>query len=218
MPIPPMMSHPYLGPSFSGEEIKEALEAHGLAYKRVPFSELPSHTAKRIADGQIVAWFQGGMEFGPRALGNRSILGDPRDYNIRTVLNTKIKHREIFRPFCPSCLEEDLHEWFQIPMSTIPDMAKYMLGAFQIQPDKLDLVPAVVHEDGSCRIQAVLKMTNPLYHELLSEFKRLTGVPLFLNTSFNDQEPINCTVEDAIETVGRTKIDCLIMGEYVVEL
>jgi len=219
VPLTPLaMHHPYLGPSFSNDYIFKAVSSANLSFTRFELDALPREAAKLVAAGDIVAWFQGGMELGPRALGNRSILGDPRNNDIREILNVKIKHRELFRPFCPSVLEEEAHNWFELPEGPIPHIAKHMLGAFPVKREKSLMIPSVVHVDMTCRIQAVSKDTNPLYHKLISEFNELTGIPMLLNTSFNDQEPINCTPEDAIETVLRTGIDWLIMGEYMIKL
>jgi carbamoyltransferase len=204
---------PYMGPSFSDEEMKEALEKNGLSYESV--DDIETAAAKLVADGAIVAWFQGAMEIGPRALGNRTLLADPRNKNVRALLNKKVKHREPFRPFCPSVLEERAKDWFDIGEG-IPSPARYMIGAFDALADKRDSISAVVHADGTSRIQAVSKETNPKYHRLIEEFERLTGVPLVLNTSFNDQEPIVCTPQDAINTFLKTKIDCLVMGDFLV--
>jgi carbamoyltransferase len=164
-----------------------------------------------IADGNVVAWFQGRMEFGPRALGNRSLLGDPRRPDTREIFNQRVKHRETFRPFAPSVLAEHADEWFDVGRPTISH--DYMLFACAVKPDKKDRIPAVLHQDGTARVQIVRREANPRYHELVSHFYARTGVPLVLNTSFNDNEPIVCTPAHAIATFRNTLIDALFMGD-----
>src|SRR5204862_4598640 len=143
---------------------------------------------RAIADGKMVGWFQGRMEWGPRALGNRSVLADPRNAGIKDILNAKIKRRESFRPFAPSILREAVAEWFETD-----DDVPFMMQVYQIREDKRRLIPAVTHVDGSGRLQTVTRDTNPLYHDLISTFHSLTGVPMLLNTSFNENEPVVCT-------------------------
>lgn len=202
---------PYLGPSFLDEEIQEALDARGLAYQR--FERTEEVAARLIAEGKVVGWFQGAMEIGPRALGNRSILADPRCPDMTSVLNLKVKHREPFRPFCPSVLAHKAGEWFHIDRPALP--ASYMLAAFRVREGRAGAIPAVVHIDGTSRIQLVRREINPRFFALISEFERLTGVPLVLNTSFNDDEPIVCTPADAVATFLRTRIDALVAGSFV---
>ncbi len=204
---------PYLGPQFSNEEIREALDKHGLIYTKP--ENIEHVAAKLIAEGKIVAWFQGRMELGPRALGNRSILADPRNPNIASELNSKVKYREPFRPLCPSVLEEEAAHWFDLG-SKLMSPAKYMISTYKVQPSKRDLIPAVVHVDGTGRIQSVSKEGNPKYHALISEFHRLTGVPIVLNTSFNVREPIICTPQEAVRTFLSTRIDYLAIGDFLV--
>ena len=204
---------PYLGPCYSDLEIQTALESRGLSYQY--YDNIEEKTARLLADGMIIAWFQGRMELGPRALGNRSLLADPRSNNTVEIMNTKVKHREAFRPFCPSVLAERATEWFELP-DPLPDVADYMLGAFRAKQEKAPLIPAVVHFDGTSRIQAVRRETNPRFHRLLTEMEQLTGVPILLNTSFNDQEPIVCTPDDAIATFLKTQIDFLVIESYLV--
>jgi carbamoyltransferase len=167
-----------------------------------------------IADGNIVAWFQGRMEFGPRALGNRSLLGDPRWPDTREIFNRRVKHREEFRPFAPSVLAEHAHEWFEVGQDSLSN--DYMLFACPAKPDRRDRVPAVLHCDGTARVQIVRRKANPRFHELLSHFHAQTGVPMVLNTSFNDNEPIVCTPAHAIATFCKTRIDALFMGRVYV--
>src|SRR5438445_10272693 len=152
------------------------------------------------------------MEWGPRALGNRSILADPRRPDIKEILNTKIKRRELFRPFAPSILREAVADWFEQD-----DDVPFMMEVFQIRPEKRSLLPAVCHVDGSGRLQTVHAETNPLYHRLISEFCRLTSVPLVLNTSFNENEPVVCRPEEALDCFLRTKMDLLALGNFWIE-
>lgn len=203
---------PYLGPEFTNQEIQSVLDTYGLFYKQVDNVEF--RASHLLADGCIIAWFQGRMEIGPRALGNRSLLADPRRTEVTKLMNIKVKHREAFRPFCPSVLAEKADEWFELP-DPIPDVADYMLGAFRAKKDKAGQIPAVVHFDGTCRIQTVRHNTNPRFHQLLTEMEKRTGVPVLLNTSFNDQEPIVCTPKDAVKTFLKTRIDYLVIGDFI---
>jgi carbamoyltransferase len=164
-----------------------------------------------IADGKIVAWFQGRMEFGPRALGNRSLLADPRRPDMRNILNQRIKHREDFRPFAPSVIAEHADEWFEVGSHTTSH--EFMLFACPVKPDRRDRIPAIVHKDGSARLQVVSRQSNPRFHELISCFAAHTGVPVVINTSFNDSEPIVCTPADAIVTFRKSGIDALFMDD-----
>jgi len=204
---------PYLGPDYSNEQIKTVLDHYGLRYQYQ--ENIEATTAHLLVDGHIIAWFQGRMELGPRALGNRSLLADPRRQEVTDLMNIKVKHREAFRPFCPSVLAEKANEWFDLPDPT-PEIANYMLGAFRVNKEKAHLIPAVVHFDGTCRIQTVREDTNPRFHQLLTEMDKRTGVPVLLNTSFNDQEPIVCTPQDAVKTYLKTNIDYLVIGDYLV--
>jgi carbamoyltransferase len=210
---PPQRGHstPYLGPSFKRREILEAVKSAGLKARQ---SKSPAReAAKMIADGKIVAWFQGRMEFGPRALGNRSLLADPRRVEMRDILNQKVKHREDFRPFAPSVLSEHADEWFDVgPRSASHE---FMLFTPKVKADKLNRIPAVVHKDGTARVQLVSRKLNPRYHELISRFHELTGVPIVVNTSFNDSEPIVCTPTDAIVTFRKSGIDALVMDDVI---
>ena len=204
---------PYLGPSYSDSEMADALEQNGLAYEKC--DNIEQTAARLIADGNIVGWFQGRMEIGPRALGNRSLLADPRKPETVALLNSKVKHREAFRPFCPSVLADKAGEWVELP-NEMPKVADYMLGAFKVLPDKKHIIPAVTHFDGTSRIHTVHKEVNPKYYKLIAEMEKLTGVPLVLNTSFNDGEPVVCSPQDAINTFQKTSIDCLVLGTYLV--
>jgi predicted NodU family carbamoyl transferase len=214
------LSSPYLGPQFSSDQIWELLgarmqEIRGADCRVSQMSSehlLCTRTAQAIADGKVVGWFQGRMEWGPRALGNRSILGDPRRADMKDILNAKIKRRESFRPFAPSILREAVAEWFEQD-----DDVPYMMQVFQIREEKQSLLPAVCHVDGSGRLQTVHRETNPLYHQLISAFCSLTSIPLVLNTSFNENEPVVCRPEEALDCFLRTKMDVLVMGSFYVE-
>lgn len=207
------IKHAYWGPEFSNKEIEKALKDNDLPYKTP--QTLESTVAKLISKGSIVAWFQGRMETGPRALGNRSILADPRSPVIKDELNRKVKFREIFRPLCPSVLSEKANDWFELKEGH-PSPMEYMLMAVEIKKGKEEIVPAISHIDNTSRIQLVKKEINPRYHKLLTEFEALTGIPIVLNTSFNIQEPIVCTPQDAINTFKRSKIDYLAIGDYLI--
>ena len=152
------------------------------------------------------------MEWGPRALGNRSILGDPRRGDMKDILNLKIKRRESFRPFAPSILRESVSDWFEQD-----DDVPFMMQVYPIRKDKQASIPAVTHVDGSGRLQTVMADTNPRYHRLISAFGKLTGVPILLNTSFNENEPVVCTPEEALDCFLRTKMDVLVLGDWIVE-
>lgn len=203
----------FLGPSFTSQEIRESLDARCLTYEE--FDDVERKAAELLAAGKIVAWFQGAVEVGPRALGNRSILCDPRSKNAVALLNQKVKRRESFRPLCPSVLADKATDWFEISSET-PSAAKYMLCTFNVLDDRKDLIPAVTHVDGTARIQAVEKHSNPRFYHLIEEFEKLTGVPVLLNTSFNVQEPIVCSPEDALNTFLKSGIDFLAIGNFLV--
>lgn len=205
------MKHAYWGPSFSSSEVEKVLQEYGLRYARS--DNVEQQVARLVSQGCVVGFFQGRMEVGPRALGNRSLLADPRNPNMREILNQKVKHREYFRPFAPSVLDEEARAWFQIGKETAA--AEFMLIAYPVQERVRERIPAVVHVDGTSRIQTVRREINPRFHKLISEFQRLTGVPVVLNTSFNDSEPIVCAPEDAIETFLKTEIDYLAIGDFI---
>jgi carbamoyltransferase len=207
-----VMDHAYWGPEYSDREIGAVLQAQNCAREHVADqSALLRRTAQAIADGAVVGWFQGRMEWGPRALGNRSIVCDPRRADMKEVLNTKIKRRESFRPFAPSILREAAGEWFETD-----DDVPFMMQVHQIRAEKRALIPAVTHVDGSGRLQTVTREANPRYHGLLSEFGTLTGVPLVLNTSFNENEPVVCRPQEALDCFLRTSMDVLVMGNWFV--
>ena len=204
--------HTYLGARFSDEEILAVLDNAEVSYTK--HDNLAEQVAPLLAQGKVVGWFQDAMEFGPRALGNRSLLADPRDPEMVKRLNRLVKHREDHRPFCPSVLTEYADQWFDI--KKVAEASRYMLMAYPANSQLKDQIPAVVHVDGTSRIQRVDKVSNAKYHALISEFNRLTGVPMLLNTSFNDREPIVCTPQNAVNTLMRTKIDYLAIGSYLV--
>jgi carbamoyltransferase len=187
------------------------LESAGCVFHHLKKSELVKQTAAAIAEGQIVGWYQGKMEFGPRALGNRSILADPRSKEMKDVLNSRIKYREPFRPFCPSILAERVGEYFETDYPS-----PFMVMAYKIKPSQRDRIAAVTHGDGTGRLQTIEKDVNPLYWKLIDEFGRLTGVPVLLNTSFNENEPIVSTPAEAISCFLRTRMDVLAIGSYLV--
>ncbi len=172
---------------------------------------LCARTAQAITEGKVIGWFQGRMEWGPRALGNRSILGDPRRADMKDILNLKIKRRESFRPFAPSILREHVTEWFEQE-----DDVPFMMEVFQVRSEKRALVPATTHVDGSGRLQTVHKDTNPRYHRLIESYRALTGVPMVLNTSFNENEPVVCRPQEALDCFLRTKMDVLVLGDWMV--
>jgi carbamoyltransferase len=206
------LNHPYWGPEYSNEQIKKILS---FANIRSTVCQNPAQKAAQlISEGNVVAWFQGKMEMGPRALGNRSLLADPRRQDMRDILNKKVKHREEFRPFAPSILKEQADKWFEISANSIS--SDFMLFAYKAKSEKQQQIPAVVHIDGTSRIQTVSKQSNPLYHSLINYFYQLTEVPLVLNTSFNDSEPIVMSPQDALATFQKTDIDALFLGSHLI--
>jgi carbamoyltransferase len=201
----------YLGPEFSETEIESALQASGLAYHRP--ADIARFAAQQVADGKIIGWFQGRMECGPRALGNRSILADPRDPDSKARLNEKIKHREPFRPFAPSVLLERAGDYF---VSDHP--SPVMLLVYDVAAHRRAEVPAITHVDGSARVQTVARDENRRYWELIKSFEDITGVPMVVNTSFNDnEEPIVCAPEDAVRCFRKTELDGLAIGPFWVQ-
>ncbi|HEV2861499.1 MAG TPA: carbamoyltransferase, partial [Pyrinomonadaceae bacterium] len=222
-----VMDHAYYGPSFTNDECRAALDAAGLKYETLPDEELLPRVARIIADGGIIGWFQGRMEFGPRALGGRSILGDPRSPSMQKTLNLRVKYRESFRPFAPAVLAEDVAEWFEHDrpspyMLIVADVVQRRRRAMTADEealfgiDKLNVarsdIPAVTHVDYSARLQTVHADTNPRFHALLSRFKALTGCPVLVNTSFNVRgEPIVCTPEDAFRCFMGSDLDLLVV-------
>ena len=201
----------YVGPSFSNDEIKSFLEENNIDYEYLTREQLLQTTAKLISEQNVVGWYQGKIEWGPRALGNRSILADPRDSKMKDVLNEKIKHRELFRPFAPSILEEYVSEYFDL---NIP--SPYMLFVAKVK--KPDKIPAVTHVDGTGRLQTVSREANPLYYDLINDFYKITGVPVLVNTSMNVRgEPIVNTPEQAYAMIIKTEMDYIMMGNYMIQ-
>lgn len=213
-----VMDHAYWGPGFDEEQInavmaprRAELAAQGCRVEQVNSGqEISTRAAQAIADGKVVGWFQGRMEWGPRALGNRSILGDPRRANMKDTLNLKIKRRESFRPFAPSILREMVPAWFETD-----DDVPFMMQVFQVREEQRHLIPAVTHVDGSGRLQTVSRDTNPAYYDLIDAFHTMTGVPIVLNTSFNENEPVVCRPEEALDCFLRTKMDVLVLGNWM---
>ena len=205
-----ILENVYVGPSYSNNEIKSFLDSNRISYERLENSELLEKTAQLIAHGNIVGWYQGKMEWGPRALGCRSILADPRKAEMKDILNEKIKHRESFRPFAPSILDDHISEFFEIDRAS-----PYMLMVAPVK--KPQEIPAVTHVDGTGRLQTVHKNANPLYYDLINEFYKITGVPVIINTSMNVMgEPIVNTPEQAYQMIVKTDMDCIVLGNYLV--
>jgi carbamoyltransferase len=215
-----VMEHGYWGPEFGDVEIAAALDAEQAAIDRSRCARrrwadpnaLDTWTAAQIAAGRVVGWFQGRMEWGARALGNRSIVADPRRADMREIINTRIKFRERFRPFAPSVLEESLDDYF---VGAVPD--PFMQQVYPVRPDKRAVVPAITHVDGSGRLQTVSRRSNPRYWNLISAFSRVSGVPMLLNTSFNENEPIVLRPQEALDCFLRTHMDVIVMGAHSVE-
>lgn len=206
------MQHVYLGPAFSDCEIESQLARTNVSYQRLSEEQLIDRTAHDLAQGKIIGWFQGRTEFGPRALGNRSILADPRRKDMKDVLNARIKFREPFRPFCPSIIAEAVSDYFE---NNYP--SPFMVQAYKIRPNQRELIPAVTHQDGTGRLQTVERSLNPRYWELLKRFGELTGIPVLINTSFNENEPIVNTPVEALDCFLRTNMDGLVMGSFLLE-
>jgi len=203
------LNHAYLGPEYGDSEVRHAVEAAGLDYEWIDDEqELVERTAGRIAAGDVVGWFQGRSEWGPRALGNRSIVVDPRRTDMKDILNERIKRREEFRPFAPSILVDRCGEYFE---QSYP--VPFMLQVYQVRPEKRAEIPAVTHVDGSGRLQTVSRESNALYYRLISAFGEQTGTPVLLNTSFNENEPIVNQPSQAIDCYSRTKMDTLVVGK-----
>ena len=215
---PDPMPDAYLGPSFSNGEIKalidgqkSRIESAGCLIRSLDWDLLITKIVEALVSGKVVGWFQGRMEWGARALGNRSIVGDPRREDMRTILNEKIKRRESFRPFAPSILREHVSQWFEVD-----DDVPYMQKVYKIQKHRKSKIPAVTHVDGSGRLQTVTAKQNPLYYRLISAFFEQTGVPVLLNTSFNENEPIVCRPEEALDCFLRTEMDVLALENTLI--
>jgi carbamoyltransferase len=214
------LKHAQWGPEFGDDVIRKDLREKGQELEKAEClirkidsdEELCRFTAKRIAEGKVVGWFQGRMEWGPRALGNRSIVADPRSAAMKDLLNKRIKRRESFRPFSPSILAERVAHYFEETCSS-----PFMLMAYKVRQEKRAVIPAATHVDGTGRVQTVAREENPLYWKLIKEFENLTGAPVLLNTSFNENEPIVCSPDEAIDCFLRTEMDLLVMGKHVAE-
>jgi carbamoyltransferase len=206
-----VMEHAYTGPEYSDEECAAAARAAGFEPERLDDDRLFGEVARAIEAGDVVGWFQGRMEFGPRALGNRSIVVDPRRADMKDILNARIKHREPFRPFAPSILAEATGDWFEQDYTS-----PFMVLVYKTKAERRVQIPAVNHVDDTGRLQTVEERVSPRYHRLISEFARLTGVPVVLNTSFNENEPIVMTPGQAVDTFAKTKMDLLVLGNQVV--
>jgi carbamoyltransferase len=205
---PKALRHAYLGPEYQPQQLRAVLEACGAAYDEP--ADLEAVVADDLEAGRIVGWFQGRMEFGPRALGSRSILADPRRAEMKDLLNHRVKYREPFRPFTPSVLDEAVAEYFEQPMHS-----PFMTITFRARPGRGQQIPAVVHDDGTVRVQSVTRQANPRYHRLISQFAERTGVPVLLNTSLNVKgQPICCGPREALSTYFTTGMDCLALGPY----
>ena len=212
-----VMDHAGWGPEFSPQNVRQSVQSLGAPNDEASIEELDEApllqaTARHIADGKVVGWFQGRVEWGPRALGQRSILADPRRPEMKDILNRRIKHREIFRPFAPSILEEATSEFFETAHPS-----PFMTFAYSVRPEKRGVIPAPTHVDGTARLQTVSRTSNPLYWKLLRVFGDQTGVPVVLNTSFNDNEPIVCRPEEALDCFRRTQMDVLVMGNFILQ-
>lgn len=226
---PSTLKSPYIGPSFSNDYIEKLLSSNQLSQSLSKISckitrlgemnicdedAFCLYVAKMLDEGNVVGWFQGKMEWGPRALGNRSILGDPRNPKMQEILNVKIKRRESFRPFAPSILKSKVHEWFEIPDSGDINVP-YMMKVYKIREEQRPKIPAVTHVDGTGRLQTVTRELNNRYCHLIESFNKLTGIPILLNTSFNENEPIVCTPEEAISCFLRTNMDMLVLNDFI---
>ena len=204
------MRHAYYGPEFSEDEIAATLRAAGVVAHFMDEKKLIDTAAREIAGGKVLGWYQGRMEFGPRALGNRSILADPRRSDMKDILNSRIKHREHFRPFCPSIRADRTGDFFAISYPS-----PFMVQAYPIRPERQAEVPAITHADGTGRLQTVEEDQNPLYWKLLTRFEELTGIPILLNTSFNENEPVVNTPAEALDCFLRTNMDVLVLGACI---
>jgi carbamoyltransferase len=214
-----VMDHAYWGPQYGSRDIAGTIEARHAeiaaagcaARETADEAELSARVAEMVTHGKVVGWFQGRMEWGPRALGNRSIICDPRRADIKPILNAKIKRRESFRPFAPSILDEAVAEWFEED-----DAVPFMMQVFQVREVKRAQVPAVTHVDGSGRLQTMHRHTNPRFYRLIEAFRDLSGIPMVLNTSFNENEPVVCQPDEALDCFLRTDMDVLCLGDFLI--
>jgi len=205
------MKHAFWGSSFSDAECRRVIEDHGVQAVRMDDASLTHAVVDLLCDGKVVGWFKGRMEFGARALGNRTLLADPRRGDMREIINTRIKFREKFRPFAPSVLEDHVSDYFEY---SVP--SPFMEKVVPIRAEKRAEIPAVTHVDGTGRLQTVDSETNPKYWDLISEFKKRTGVPMVLNTSLNENEPIVRTPEEALQCFLRTRMDAIVLESFLV--
>jgi len=206
------MNHAYLGPNYSDSVLAESAKNANFPSKLLSDDELFEYVSKLIASGKVVGWYQGASEWGPRALGNRSILGDPTRLDMKDIINKKIKKRESFRPFAPTVLKEYVSTYFEQDI-----LSPFMMHVVKVRKEWRERMPAITHVDGTARIQSIEKSTNPRYYELIDKFRKLTGVAVLLNTSFNENEPIVDTPEQAVSCFLRTDMDILVLGNYVIE-
>jgi len=211
-PRKPAIWSAYTGSHFSNDEIEAYLQSRNIQYKKLNDEELYDYVANRLVNAGVIGWFSGRSEFGPRALGGRSILADPRRTDAKDLLNAKIKRRESFRPFAPSILKEYVDEYF-----TVNDVVPFMEKVFPIKEDKKALIPAVTHADGTGRLQSVDASVSPRYYALIEQFRKKTGIPVLLNTSFNENEPIVNSPAEALDCFLRTQMDMLVMENIIVE-
>ena len=212
------MPHAYWGNTASDDELQTLLEQNATELRDCTIKhysseiELVDKVSSLIIEGKVIGWFQGAMEWGPRALGNRSILADPRRDDMKDILNSKIKRRESFRPFAPSVLREEVSDWFESD-AEVP----FMMKVFQVKEDKRARIPAVTHVDGSGRLQTVTEHSNSRYYRLISAFHQKTSVPMLLNTSFNENEPVVSSPAQALDCFLRTNMDVLVLNSYLIE-
>jgi carbamoyltransferase len=212
-----VMEHAFWGEEHSEAQVRSFLDRENIPYERLDDDRVLDRTVDALVDGQVVGWFQGRFEWGPRALGHRSIIADPRRSDMKDIVNTKIKFREPYRPFAPSVLNEAVHQYFDAPGVERQYPARFMLLVVDVKPDKYDVIPAVTHVDGTGRLQTVLREHNPRYYDLIRRFGDATGVPVILNTSFNLRgEPIVNTPREAFATFSRSGMDALVLGNCIV--
>jgi carbamoyltransferase len=213
-----VLENAYLGPDFSKEQIKRFLDKNHVEYREFKNNQkLIKTTAGLIHNNNIVAWFQGRMEFGPRALGNRSILANPCNKDMKDILNKKVKHREDFRPFAPAVCIEDVSKYFECD-NPLPEITNFMLAVYSIKKEWYKKIPSVTHVDGSGRLQTIKREHNPFYYDLIREFEKLSNVSIVINTSFNVQgEPIVCSPEDAYDCMMKTGIDFLVIDNFLIK-
>lgn len=210
------MDHVYLGPSFTDKEIEDFLKNEGVKYEKLSKKKLTEKVARLLYKNKVIGWFQGRMEWGPRALGNRSILANPINPGMKEIVNKKVKHREPFRPFAGSILLEDVNKFFDMPYKN--HETPFMVFVFNINEEKRKSIPSISHVDGTCRPQTVKKQTNKLFYNLIKEFKRITDIPIILNTSFNVKgEPIVCTPQDALNDFKNTYMDYLVINKFLIK-